>query len=227
MRRSALLMTLMMAAACDPTGPGNSGSFAITPNHVVIQPGDTVVLAFTTTNVLVTPVAWRSLNTSLANVDSLGRVIALAPGLDSIEVSASTEDEDLADSSTVAVTSACPGAPFIAGVNLAGTSTPAHLESIAAPVDIVAAGMCAGPRSVQTLSLVVSAIGPGERTVASIPVPDPVPNRWRPLLTLDPSMKDGSGTRVFPTGDYTLSIVWTTGGGSSNAAALPITIRTP
>lgn len=223
---SAILLATLLVAACDPTGPGNGGSLLITPSHVAVQPGDTTVMVFTTTDVLITPVRWRSLDTTLATVDSLGRVAAVAPGLDSIEVTTSTEDADLADTATVTIAAACPDAPFLAAVNLAGTSTPAHLESIAQPVDVVAGGMCAGPRTAQSVSLVFSASGTGDRTVATVPVPDTVPARWRAVFSFDPSAKDAGGTPLFPAGAYTMSAVWRYADGHTSAAALPVTVRT-
>lgn len=227
MRRSTMLLGLAMAAACDANlGPGGAGSLAITPRHVLIQPGDTVVLAATTTAVLATSVQWKSLNSSIASVDSLGRVIGLATGVDSIQVAASTDDSDLADTSTVGVSTACPGAPFIANVTLAGTSSPAHLESIAAPVDVIPGGLCS-TSTAQRLLLVVSSLSLGDQVVASDTVPQPIPDRWRPTMTFDPATTTSGGSRRFPPGDYTLSVVWTGTAGGTAAAALPITIRTP
>ncbi len=227
MRRPAAIFALAVLAACDAnTGPGGSGSFTITPHTVVIQPGDTVVLAATTSEVLVSPIVWKSLNPGVATVDSLGRALGVAPGVDSIQIAASTEDADLADTSTVAVTTACPGSPFVSSVNLAGTSTPAHLESIAVAVDVTAGGLCPSSTTVQRLLLVISSQSGGEQVVASDTVPTPIPTRWRPTLKFDPAAALPGGGKI-PPGDYTLSVVWTGTGGGTAAAALPITIRTP
>jgi len=227
MRRSALLLALALLGACDAnTGPGGSGTFTITPHVVVIQPGDTVVLAATTSEVLVTPVIWKSLNTGFATIDSLGRAVGVAVGVDSIEIAASTEDTDLADTSTVVVTAACPGSPFISAVNLAGTSAPAHLESIAAPIDVTSGGLCPSSSGVQRLLLTIQSATGAEQTVASDTVPTPIPDRWRPTMTFDPAMTL-PGVGKIPPGDYMLSVVWTGTSGGTAAAALPITIRSP
>ena len=227
MRRSAMLLALALLGACDAnTGPGGSGTFTITPHMAVIQPGDTVVLAATTTEVLVTPVIWKSLNTGIATVDSLGRAIGVAVGVDSIQIAASTEDADLADTSVVAVAAGCPGSPFITAVNLAGTSTPAHLESIAVPVDVRSGGLCPNSTTVQRLLLTIQSATGAEQVVASDTIPTPIPDRWRSTMTFDPAMTLPGGGKILP-GDYTLSVVWTGSTGGTAAAALPITIRTP
>jgi len=223
-----MLLALAVLGACDAnTGPGGSGTFTITPHMVVIQPGDTVVLAATTSEVLVTPVIWKSLNTGIATVDSLGRAIGLATGVDSIQIAASTEDADLADTSVVAVTAGCPASPFISAVNLAGTSTPAHLESIAVPIDVTSGGLCSSSSAVQRLLLTIQSATGTEQVVASDTVPTPIPDRWRSTMTFDPAMTLPGGGGKIPPGDYTLSVVWTGSGGGTAAAALPITIRTP
>lgn len=226
--RTMVALTIAPLLACESPEGVTPAVFSVTPKNVEMRVGESALLVATATEPLESDPRWTSLDTTRANVDALGRVLARAQGAASIVVSATIGAQVVSDTATVSVISGCPSGPSIAGLFVSGTNTLVRPDAVTGVIDVAWGGACTGTSTVQRVDLVVTDSMSIERSVAQAAVPQPIPAAWvAPRLTFNSAAKNAAGTALFPSGPYLLKVVWTFASSSAGttAAAIPIRIR--